>query len=85
VVLEPEEKKLYTLMQRVNTLKAEKQKLERVRKEKEKAKFAKKRAAEAAPFADKKREEKKRKYRLEGLKTEDRMKKRQKGGFVASS
>ncbi len=83
--MEPEEKKLYTLMQRVNTLKTQKQKLEKERSQKEKAKLAKRHQAEAAPFAAKKKEELKRKYRSDGLKELDRAKKRTKGGFVASS
>ena len=83
--MEPEEKKLFTLMQRVNTLKSEKQRLEKQRRAGEKAKLAARVAAEAAPFASSKREQAKRKFRAEGLKDLDRAKKRSRGGFVAAS
>jgi ribosome biogenesis protein BMS1 len=83
--MEPEDKKLYTLMQRVNTLKSEKQKLERERVVKERAKLQKRHEAEAAPFAAKKKQDQKRHFRSQGLKDEDRAKKRQRGGYVAAS
>jgi ribosome biogenesis protein BMS1 len=83
--MEPEEKKLFTLMQRVNTLRADKQRLEKRRARDSREKMLKRREAEAAPFKDRHREEKKRKFREEGLKAMDRAGKRAKSGFVASS
>ncbi|KDO17987.1 hypothetical protein SPRG_16604, partial [Saprolegnia parasitica CBS 223.65] len=66
VVLEPEERKKYALIQQVNTLRREKNAI-RVAKQKERSKEnLKRKAREEAKFADVHKAEKKAKYRAAG-------------------
>jgi hypothetical protein len=74
VVLDGVERKLHTMMQQVHTLRHAKEKEEKRTKAAQREAYLKKQAAVAAQFEEKKRADKKRKYRDADLKAQDRKK-----------
>ena len=79
VVMSEEDKKLYTLMQRVHTVRRVKEGEERVRRTAAKEVSVKKKAAVAALFEGAKKDARKRKFKERDLKARDRAKVARKG------
>ncbi|CAG8467667.1 7381_t:CDS:10 [Ambispora leptoticha] len=67
VVLEPEEKKIYSLMQQIHTLKKEKEKKRKEKQEIRRIEHAKKVVKQEAVVAEKEKESRKRFFKMQGL------------------
>ncbi|RIA82679.1 hypothetical protein C1645_699962 [Glomus cerebriforme] len=67
VVLEPKEKKMYTLMQQIHTLKKEKDRKRKEKQTKKHLEYAKKMAKQEAVLAEKDKKERKEYFRKQGL------------------
>ncbi len=74
VVMTDEEKQLYTMMQQVHTLRRTKEKEDRAKTVEKRSQLAAKKAAVAKLFEARHKDNKKRKFKKEDLKQQDRAK-----------
>ncbi len=73
--MEPAERKAYTLLQQINTMRKEKARVREIKDGERREKYEKKKARVAAIFAPKVAEEKKRKYARAGMEQERKRRK----------
>lgn len=75
LIMDKDEKRAYTLMQQINTMRKEKMRVKLIKDTERRQKYEKKKERVAAIFAPMKKEEKKRKYARDGMEEERKRRK----------